>query len=254
MSFFPPLPVLSSLCTRFLLVCARRVFRLVEYLCNYSKLLDEHDVQFGSIVWSKVLKLHVQRHVSKLGRGRRKPGIRGYTPSAMSTHYDNLSSLPPATLRAALHASEERVSREKEEIQRKIEKLQKRLNELEEGEDAPKPEEDAVSGFRARFRRTMVVSSSEDEAVEARLCGRLPIAKPQKVDPGRVSPLRYVRSQDETLVSNDGVHSPSCTKCRTKGIRCEWDKNSTSQRYLTCQRSKLGCDLKRQISGGPGAA
>ena len=139
----------------------------------------------SEVFWPKVKQHdHVQRHVHQLRRGRRKrSSIRGYTLSTMSTRYDNLSSLPPATLRAALHASEERVSREKEEIQRKIERLQKRLNELE-GEDAPKSEEDAVSGSRSKFRRTRVVSSSEDEAVEARLCGRLPLAKSQKVDPG----------------------------------------------------------------------
>ena len=54
----------------------------------------------------------------------------------MSTHDNhNLASLPPATLRAALEASEKRVRGEKEKIQTEIRKLKKRFRELEEGED-----------------------------------------------------------------------------------------------------------------------
>jgi chromosome segregation ATPase len=125
----------------------------------------------------------------------------------MSTQGD-LSSLPPATLRAALDAAEERVRREKEKIRREIRKLQKRLDELEEREDTPEmlpkmepkmePKRDVVGGSQRKPKRVRSDSPSDDEEVKDRH-SRWPIAKARKVDPEPVSPQRCVRSEDETL-------------------------------------------------------
>ena len=121
-------------------------------------------------------------------------------PPTMSTQDTDLSTLPPATLRAALDASEKRVRREKEQIQKEIRKLQKRLNELEEGEGAPEPEKNVANGSRRKAKRPREDSSSEDEAVEERY-GHWPIAKARKtLDPGPAPPPRYARSRSEMLV------------------------------------------------------
>jgi len=152
----------------------------------------------------------------------------------MSTQDTDLSSLPPATLRAALDASEKRVRREKEQIQREIRKLQKRLDELEEGEGAPEPEKNVAGRSRRKAtKRPRVDSSSEDEVVEERY-GRWPIAKARRADPGPAPPPR-----------------PSCTKCRMRGVSCDWDE--IRQRCLPCQRSHFKCDLKRPTSTGTDA-
>ena len=87
-------------------------------------------------------------------------------PPTMSTHKD-LSSLPPAVLRAALEASEKRVERERDNITKEMCQLQKRLDELEKGPDIPKreePEKPAASESKGVKRRR--VGSSSDESVE----------------------------------------------------------------------------------------
>ena len=141
--------------------------------------------------------------------------------STMSTQ-DNLSSLPPATLRAALEASEKRIRRqeEREKIEREIRKLQERLGELDEGEDAVEiePEKKAIAGGSQRK------------------------AKRPRVD----SP-----SDDEANPRNDRLHSPSCTRYGKRGVQCMWGKTTTSRSCLACQHSKSGCDLKRPIDTSP---
>ena len=69
----------------------------------------------------------------------------------MPTNKD-LSSLPPATLRAALVASEKR--EEKEKLRREIRKLQKRLDELEEAGETSEVElvRNEASGDRKSTR------------------------------------------------------------------------------------------------------
>ena len=118
----------------------------------------------------------------------------------MSTPGD-LSSLPPATLRAALDASENRVTREKEKIQGEIRKLQKRLKELEKGEGPPGPEKNVANRSQRRVKRSRDMDSSgeDDEAGDATY-SPWPIAKARKVDSGPLSLLRYAHSRDETLV------------------------------------------------------
>ena len=120
----------------------------------------------------------------------------------MSTNDTDLSSLPPATLRAALGASEKRVRREKEQIQKEIRKLQKRLRELDEGEGAPEPEKNVASGSLRKAKRQRVDSSSdEDVGVGERYGrGRWPIAKARKADPGSAPSSRYACSRSEILV------------------------------------------------------
>ena len=131
----------------------------------------------------------------------------------MSTHDTDLSSLSPATLRAALDASEKRVRREKEKIQRDIRKLQNRLDELEEGEAkvTPEPEKNAAGGSRHKTKRPRVDSSSDDEAIDERY-NRWPIAKARKRDQVLVPPLRYVHSRGETFVMT------GCTAHHAQGI------------------------------------
>jgi len=155
----------------------------------------------------------------------------------MSTH-DNLASLPPATLRAALEASEKRIRREKEKVQKEIQKLQKRLREIEEGENAPTLEigpgqiaETNVAGGSKPKRPRVDIADPCGEGEVDETHTRRPIVSVRRVDPGSVSPQR------------------SCTKCRKRGIRCEWDEKSTSRRCLSCQRLKAGCDLKRPTPG-----
>jgi hypothetical protein len=83
----------------------------------------------------------------------------------MPTAHTDLSSLPPATLRAALEASEDRTKREKKKIQREIRKLQKQLGELEQGADASEPEVEpdtpvVSSGSRRPVKRLRADSPS----------------------------------------------------------------------------------------------
>ena len=190
----------------------------------------------------------------------------------MPAHDLDLSTFPPAILEAALVASRERVTREKEEIEKEIQKhekamlknetemlkhkkemqksetemlkLLKRFDEVEEGEGAPGSERNVAGGSQRKAKRPRGDSSSEDEEDER--YSRWSIAKVRKMDPGLIPPLRYVCSKDE-VPHNNRTHSPSCTRCRKKGVRCERDGNSTSRsrRCLACQRSKQGCDLNR---------
>ena len=106
----------------------------------------------------------------------------------MPTH-DDLSALPPATLRAALDASEKRVKREKEKIQREIRKLQKQLDELEKGADESEiePERNVGGGSRRKGKRLRIESPSDDEGVDERYPSRRPVAKARRVDSGKVA-------------------------------------------------------------------
>ena len=120
----------------------------------------------------------------------------------MSSH-DDLSSLPPATLRAALDASEKRIKKEKQQIHREIRRLQRRLEQLEEGEDVPEMEleKNIAGGSRRKGKRPRVDSSSDDGAsVYMKPYNPRSTAKARRVDPEPVSPQRYVRSGDETLL------------------------------------------------------
>jgi len=127
-------------------------------------------------------------------------------PSTMPTQ-DNLSSLPPATLRAALDASEKRIRREKEKIKKEIRQLQKRLEELEEGADGQEVEFEmnVAGGSQRKAKRPRADSPSDDDEAFDEKYSRWPIAKVRKVDSGPVSPLRYVFSGDETLVMTEYV-------------------------------------------------
>jgi len=132
----------------------------------------------------------------------------------MSDTHDDLSHLPPATLRAALNASEGRIRREKEKIQSEIRKLQKRLEELEEGENPPPEtglEKSVAGGSQRKVKRPRVDSSSDNEVVDEKY-GR---TKARRVDPGPVSSQRYVCSGDETLVVT------GCTFYRAQCARSE---------------------------------
>lgn len=119
---------------------------------------------------------------------------------------DALSSLPPAILRAALDASEERVriekriKKEKERIRGQIQELQKRLDELNEQSGTPeiKFEEDEIAASPREAKRFRIDSPNDGEVAEED--GRRPIAKVQKVDPRPAIPQRYVGSGDGTLV------------------------------------------------------
>lgn len=108
------------------------------------------------------------------------------------TNHKNLSSLPPATLRAALEESEERVRREKEKVQKKIRRLQNRLDKLEQGEYASEqevePERKIASGSQRREKRPRVVDSSSDEENTDEWRERhWPIAKARKLNHGPAS-------------------------------------------------------------------
>jgi hypothetical protein len=77
----------------------------------------------------------------------------------MSTRND-LSSLPPAVLRAALEASEKRIQRERDKIKKEIRQLQKRLDKLDQGADTPeqeKPEKPIASGSKGKKRRRKLI-------------------------------------------------------------------------------------------------
>jgi len=120
---------------------------------------------------------------------------------------DDLSSLPPATLRAALDASEKRIRREKEQIQREIRRLQKRLEELDEGADAQEVglEINAAGGSQRKVKRIRIDSPSDDDEVVEEKYSRWPIAKARRVDSGPVPPKRYVCSGGETLLMTQYV-------------------------------------------------
>ena len=131
----------------------------------------------------------------------------------MSDTHDDLSCLPPATLRAALNASEKRVRREKEKIQSKIRKLQKRLEELEEGEetspDRIEVKKSVAGGSRRRAKRLRADSSSDDEVVDEKYSR----TKARRVGPGPVSSQRYVCSGDGTLVmTGHAVYRIQCAE------------------------------------------
>jgi len=131
----------------------------------------------------------------------------------MSTHDSDLSSLPPATLRAALDASEKRVRREKDKIQRDIRKLQKRFDELEEGEaEVALEPKNVAGGSQRKAKRPRVDSSSDDEFVDERY-SRWPIAKARKVDQVPAPPPRYVHSRGETFIMT------GCTAHHAQGVK-----------------------------------
>lgn len=108
----------------------------------------------------------------------------------MSTRND-LSSLPPAVLRAALEASEKRIQREREKIKKEMHQLQKRLDELDQGTDAPEqgPEKPVAGGSKGKKRQRADSDSSDDESDEAIdvdewYDGQWPIAKVRKLGEG----------------------------------------------------------------------
>lgn len=81
----------------------------------------------------------------------------------MSSHRD-LSSLPPAVLRAALDASEKRVQRERDKIKKEMSQLQKRLDKLEKKPDTPKqdkPEKPVASGSEDKIKQEKVDPSGD---------------------------------------------------------------------------------------------
>ena len=124
---------------------------------------------------------------------------------------DDLSSLPPATLQAALSASKKRVRREKEKLQTEIRKLQKQLNQLDEGPDTSETEEvevgrDVVGESQHKAKRQKIESPSDDGAIGERY-SHWPIAKVRNVDPEPISSQRYARSDDETVVMTQGVQA-----------------------------------------------
>lgn len=107
----------------------------------------------------------------------------------------NLSSLPPATLRAALEASENRVRREKEKIEGEIRRLKKRLDELDRGgfPAAPEPSlpepghelKNVSSGSQRGKKRLRSDSPSDGEMSDEWYDRQWPIAKSRKlVDSG----------------------------------------------------------------------
>ena len=114
----------------------------------------------------------------------------------MPTNKD-LSSLPPATLRAALVASEKR--EEKEKLRREIRKLQRRLDEQEEAGETSEMElvRNEASGSQRGAKRLRVDSPSDDEVAEETHKRRWPIAR---VDPMPVSHKRYARSGGGSVV------------------------------------------------------
>lgn len=135
---------------------------------------------------------------------------------------DDLSSLPPATLRAALDASEKRVNWEKEKIKKEIQRLQKRLEELEEGADGQEVEPKMNVAGESQQPAKQPRPSNSNETVDER-CGRWPIAKAQRVDSGPVPPLRYVYPRDQTLVMTQYVahraQSAEREECAASGTR-----------------------------------
>lgn len=135
-------------------------------------------------------------------------------PSIMPTH-DDLSSIPPAILRAALAASERREEKgkekEKERLRREIRKLQKQLDELEECGDTSdayvEVGKNIASGSQRKAKRPRSDSPSDDEFAKEIHGGRWPTAKVRKVDPLPVLPQRYVHSGDGTLVMTQDLQS-----------------------------------------------
>ena len=108
-----------------------------------------------------------------------------FLPPTIMNNRDDLSTLPPATLRAALEASVKRVEGKKEETKKEIRRLQNRLKKLERGEDASEsehevePDRNVASGSRREEKRPMVVDSSSDEKEQHEHQPR-PIAKARK--------------------------------------------------------------------------
>jgi len=123
----------------------------------------------------------------------------------MPTNSD-LSSLPPATLRAALVASEKR--EEKEKLRWAIGELQKRLDELEEARDVSEvePVRNVASGSQHKAIQLRVGSPSNDEVAEEMRNRRWPIAR-GVLDPVPVSPQRYARSGGGTLIMTPSLQS-----------------------------------------------
>lgn len=122
--------------------------------------------------------------------------IAHFLPPTMSAH-DNLASLPPATLRAALEASEKRVRREKESIQKEIQRLQGRIHELEKGKDIPTPEMESPAVAKTNItsvsngKRSRADSyDDDDEWVSEERWIRRPFASVRRTDP--ILPQRYV--------------------------------------------------------------
>ena len=125
----------------------------------------------------------------------------------MPTH-DDLSSLPPAVLRAALVASEKREEKEneKEKLRREIRKLQKQLDELEEGGGGSEVEL-VASGSRHKAKRPRVDSPSDEEAVQDMRNRRWPIARMRMAGTIAVLPQRYVHSRGRILVMTQDLQS-----------------------------------------------
>ena len=116
----------------------------------------------------------------------------------MSTR-DDLASLPPATLRTALEASEKRIKGEKERIRKEIRELQKQLHELEEGRGTPVPEigsqevadTNVTTVSKGKRRRADSLDEDDWPEPEEKYTHR-PLASVRRVDPAPVLPQRYV--------------------------------------------------------------
>jgi len=116
---------------------------------------------------------------------------------------DDLSSLPSATLRAALIAAEKREKQVKEwhaerkKIKREIEELQKRLDGLEKVADSSEAESKGKVVDRSQQSQRKGKRSAEllsdDEGLPSNWYGHRPIAKARRVDPPGPSHWRYVQ-------------------------------------------------------------
>ena len=143
------------------------------------------------------------------------------------SNQSSLSALPPATLRAALKASKERVKLEKEKLQRDMRDIQKRLDELKDEEDVPasekEPEEVIAGPSRHQENQFLVIdTSSEDEPNVRPVRGDRQLTF-KKTRSGPASSKRYVSSAGKiNLMTQNAVypvHGARRGECIVSGRR-----------------------------------
>jgi len=172
---------------------------------------------------------------------------------------DDFSSLPSATLRAALIAAEKREKRDKGEKERRTERkkllrqmgdIQKRLDELEKEANSSEAEPEGKVAVRSqesqrKKKRLRSESLSDSELLAEDRCTPWSIAKVRRVDlPG---PSRQRCVHRLSLMKHRHRHrtcSLTCTRCQRMGVRCERNKTSDGRvpSCQACRRAKARCE------------
>ena len=158
------------------------------------------------------------------------------------TGVEDLASLPPRTLQAALKVSEEREANrrrikqsnkrkivEKRELEAKLKRVKEELRDESTHDDESTEdeiEERPAKRMRKSTPKVPVASTSTKEHV----------VMSKRYEDSDCSAYRELGADCETHLTS----SDSCTWCRSRELVCAWDGIGT--RCTNCKKSKRGCD------------